>query len=273
MRAPLFPLTLLALLGALSSSLAQDVLEVPEDQQLQEALQTPEAPAVPEARDVPDATVNPNPLSSLALESLSATRSVPLFTPSRTGPVIEAPVEAVIEATPPPPPPAVAPEEPPPGLQLVGIVLTDAAKTALLKDPGSNEIHRLNSGDEFQGWSLIIVDARSIEFRSGERVEGLKMFESFPTPASYGMPGSLPFDPTMPELGGVPPMDDPAMQQPPPDPELQGVPVEEIPLEGIAPKAGRPAEPPPQNFDPQTGEVLIPDEGPLQVDGDPNGQQ
>jgi hypothetical protein len=258
-------------LGALSSSLAQDVLEVPEDQQLQEALQTPEAPATPEAQAAPEAAVNPNPLSSLDLESLSATRSAPLFTPSRTGPVIEAPVEAVIEA--PPPPPEVAPDEPPPGLQLVGIVMTDAAKTALLKDPGSNEIHRLNSGDEFQGWSLIIVDARSIEFRSGERVEGLKMFESFPTPASYGMPEGLPFDPTMPELGGVPPMDDPAMQQPPPDPEFQGMPSEEIPPEGIAPEAGARAEPPPQNFDPQTGEVLIPEEGPLQVDGDPNAQQ
>jgi len=271
MRAPLFPLTLLALLGALSSSLAQDVLEVPEDQQIQEALQPTEAPAASEAPVEPDAAVNPNPLSSLDLESLSATRSAPLFTPSRTGPIVEAPIEAVLEA--PPPPPEVAPEDPPPGLQLVGIVLTDAAKTALLKDPDSNEIHRLNSGDEIQGWSLIIVDARSVEFRSGERVEGLKMFEAFPAPANYGMSGDIPFDPTMPELGGMPPMDDPAMQQPPPDPDFQGMQPEEIPPEEIAPEAGAGARPPPQNFDPQTGEVLIPEEGPLQVDGDPNAQQ
>lgn len=266
MRAPPFPLMLLALLGALSSSPAQDVLEVPKDQQLQEVLRTPEAAAASEEQAVSEAAVNPNPLSSLDLESLSATRSAPLFTPSRTGPVFEAPVEAFVEA--PPPPPEVASEEPPPGLQLVGIVLTDAAKTALLKDPGSNEILRLNSGDEFQGWSLTIVDARSIEFRSGDRVEGLKMFESFPTPASYGLPGELPFDPAMPEMG----------EQPPPDEQLDGTPPEGIPLEGIppeeiAPDAGGRVENPPQNFDPQTGEVLIPDEGPLPVDGDPNAQQ
>jgi hypothetical protein len=261
MRAPVFPLTLLALLGALSSSLAQDALGVPEDQQIEEALQSTEAPVEPEA------AVNPNPLSSLDLESLSATRSAPLFTPSRTGPIVEAPIEAVAEA--PPPPPEVPPEQAPPALQLVGIVLTDAAQTALLKDPGSNEIHRLNSGDEYEGWSVTIVDARSIEFRSGDRVEALKMFESFPTPASYGMSGELPFDPAMSEMGG----------QPPPDQQLDGMPPEEIPLEGIppedvAPGAGGAVENPPQNFDPQTGELLpIPEEGPLPVDGDAPAQQ
>jgi len=281
-RAPLIPLALLTLFGLLSQSLAQDQPPVPEDQQILEALETPETSTMPEAELVPEAstapeesaapegTVNPNPLSSLDLEGLTATLAAPLFTPSRTGPIVEAPVEEFVEA--PRPTPEVATEEPPPGLQLVGIVLTDAANTALLKDPASNEIHRLGSGEEFQGWSLTIVDARSVEFRSGDRVEGLKMFESFPTPASYGMPGGMPFDPTMPD--GLSPMEDPVMmqQQLPLDSQLQGLSPEGLPPEGIAPEAGAIAQPPPENFDPQTGELLIPEEGPLQ-EGDPNAQQ
>ena len=288
MRARLIPLTL-TLLAAFSQSSAQEVLEVPEDQQILEALETPDAPAMPETSPTPDAAivpeateaaVNPNPLSGLALESLSATLSAPLFTPSRTGPIVEAPVEAVVEA--PPPPPEVAPEQPPPSLQLVGIVMTDAEKTALLKDAGTNEIHRLNTGDDYEGWSLTIVDGRSVEFRSGDRVEALKMFESFPTPASYGVPGmpGLPFDPTMPQPG-EPPLPDPNIMQPPlpedpaamqPPPQIEGMP-EGITPEGLPADANPQPAPPPENFDPQTGELLIPEEGPLDADGNPRAQQ
>jgi hypothetical protein len=278
-------------MGAPSLALAQDALPVPEEQQVLEALESPQPVAMPEApmgeaspspQDAAaapegEATVNPNPLSSLEIESLSATLSAPLFTPSRTGPIVEEPIAPVVEA--PPPAPEVPPEQPPPPLQLVGIVMTDATKVALLKDPGTNEVHRLNSGEEYEGWSVMVVDGRSIEFRSGDRVEGLKMFESFPTPANYGVPGmpNMPFDPTMPQPNQPPmpdpagfpqqPPTDPALQQPPPDPQLEGTSPDATRPEGAVPEA--PAELPP-NFDPQTGELIIPQEGPLDADGDPN---
>jgi hypothetical protein len=293
MRAQFVPFTFAVLVAALSGALAQDELPVPEEQQVLEALPTTEA-ATPtpegtateesaeEAAAAPDAVINPNPLSGLNLESLSATLSAPLFTPSRTGPVIEEPAVAVAEE--PAPPPEVPPEESPPPLQLVGIVMTEAAKTALLKDPGTNEVHRLNSGDEYEGWSVMVVDGRSIEFRSGDRVEGLKMFETFPTPASYGI-SDLPYDPTLPQEDQLPMEDPAAMEQPPiddtgrkaypqlqggpqaSDPQLQGMPPDAVQFEEASPEA--PAGPP-QNFDPQTGELIIPEEGPLDAGVDPN---
>lgn len=126
-----------------------------------------------------EALVNPNPLSGLDMEALSATRTLPLFTPSRTAPVVP---EPIAEVEPEPAPVEPEPEQPPPPLQLVGIVLTASAQTALLRDPSSNEVHRIRPGEDYEGWKLSILDASSVEFRSGERVEGLKMFESFPTP-------------------------------------------------------------------------------------------
>ena len=107
MRAAILLLTLLTLVAPLPRALAQDeVLPVPEDEQIGEALRGPEEPAAPEAAVPPAAVagetvINPNPLSGLQLESLSTTLSAPLFTPSRTGPIVEAPVEAVVEAPPP----------------------------------------------------------------------------------------------------------------------------------------------------------------------------
>jgi hypothetical protein len=230
MRALSQTLGLLALLTILSSSRAQDVTVAPA------------------------AAVNPNPLSSLSLEDLSATRSFPLFTPSRTAPLAaEEPLEpepVEIEE------PVVDPEQPPPPLQLVGIVLTDATQTALLLDSQSQEVHRLTSGDEYEGWSLTIVDARSVEFRSGDRVEGLRMFESFPSP------------PTMSEVPDFSGIEAPAGSIPgdlPPDMML-------VPDEGAPPakdemqpaETGEPVpDEPPVDFDPALGTVPIPEEGPL----------
>lgn len=226
------------------------------------------------------APVNPNPLSSLSLESLSATRALPLFTPSRTAPSEEAPVE---EITAPPPEPVVEPEQPPPSLQLVGIVLTDDEKVALLLDTGSNEVHRLASGEEYEGWAMTIVDARSVEFRSGERVEGLKMFETFPPPPMMGMSEDMLQG--MPEGIGEPPPPgmDPGIEQPQPaDGMAQPPPEEAPPLESFdgdgnpMPPPRRvdgdgnpipPPEGPPPNFDPSVGEVPLPEEGPLPADG------
>jgi hypothetical protein len=214
-----------------------------------------------DAVETPPKPINPNPLSSLTLENLSATRSLPLFTPSRTAPAVAAtPLESepvAIEE------PVVDQDQPPPPLQLVGIVLTDTTQTALLLDSTSQEIHRLSSGDEYEGWSLTIVDGRSVEFRSGDRVEGLTMFESFPSP------------PTTSALSNFPGIDVPADG-------TSGV-IEPdmlmVPDEGVLPQEGemQPAgdepipEAPPVDFDPALGTVPMPEEGPLPANTNSNG--
>ena len=241
MRASPLMLVPVFLLAALSLSPAQEAVEQP-------------------------AAVNPNPLSSLDLESLSATRSFPLFTPSRTAPVIaEAPVESepvLVEQ------PVVDPEQPPPPLQLVGIVLTEETKTALLLDSNNNEVHRLTSGDEFEGWSLTIVDARSVEFRSGDRVEGLKMFESFAAPSPGMMPAfpdeSMPPD-MMSEPGMVPPEGMPQSEMPP----MEGTPPPGDPMKPD-PATRPPPEGLPPDFDPALGNGPPPEEGPLPLEGNQN---
>jgi len=239
-------LALVALLGAPAFSSAQQPAEEP-------------------AAGEPAALINPNPLSGLSLESLSATRSLPLFTPSRTAPaIVEEQVEPeVVEVE-----PTVDPEQPPPALTLVGIVLTSTTKTALLLDPGSNQVHRLVSGDEYEGWSLTIVDARSVELRSGERVEGLKMFESFPAPPNTGMgqfPEEFPVDMTDPDMQG---QQDLAPLEEPVDGIYQEAPPPDVPVDGVD-QAAPPPDQAPADFDPALGEMPLPEEGPLPLEGDP----
>jgi len=243
MRASPLMLAPVLLLAALSRSPAQDAVEQP-------------------------AAVNPNPLSSLDLESLSATRSFPLFTPSRTAPVI---AEAPVESEPVPiEQPVVETEQPPPPLQLVGIVLSEETKTALLLDSNNNEVHRLTSGDEFEGWSLTIVDARSVEFRSGDRVEGLKMFESFAAP-SPGMMSPFPDEGMPPDMMSEPGMVPPeGMPQPEGMPPMEGTPPPEDPMNAPGPATRPSPEGPPPDFDPALGEGPPPEEGPLPPEGNQN---
>ncbi|HEX9905381.1 MAG TPA: hypothetical protein VGA77_10495 [Propylenella sp.] len=137
----------------------------------------PDAPLDPNlvATPAPDAPLNPNPVAALDLEGLSATRLLPLFTPTRSPPVVEEPPEPEVLA-----PPEPEPEPEPPPLELVGIVLTETEEVALFRDPANDEVHRLNPGDDYDGWSLRIVDTRSVEFESDGRTHTLKMFEEFP---------------------------------------------------------------------------------------------
>jgi general secretion pathway protein N len=254
MRRSTIPFAALLLLGALQLAPAQDAPDaLPAD-----------APAEP-----PAALVNPNPLSGLNLDSLSATRDLPLFTPSRTAPMAEAPVEPEIV---PVEEPVVEPEQGPPPVQLVGIVLSEDSEIALLLDTMNNEVHRLSSGEEYEGWALKIVDARSVELRSGDRVEGLKMFESFDTPSPVDMiPTDIPMDALPPDFEQLP---DPNAV--PTEADLQAAP-EGMPLPDPTGSldAGIPPieeQLPPVEFDPALGEAPIPDEGALAPDGGLNAQ-
>ena len=115
-----------------------------------------------------EAAASPNPLAGLALEDFGSTLSQPLFTPSRTPPVIEVAVEepeVVVEEA---PPPVEEPPQPPP-FKLVGVVTAGDDKVAILTDESTGEVHRLASGEDFEGWTMDMVDTRTVEFQNQTR--------------------------------------------------------------------------------------------------------
>lgn len=131
--------------------------------------------------------INPNPLATLKLDALEATRSAPLFTPSRTAP------EVAVEAAPPPPAEPEPPPPPePPQLQLIGVVMSNAQQVALLSDPGGGEVHRLKPGEDYEGWTLKIIDPRTVELKNGDQTQKLTMFSEFKAPGQAGEEGATP---------------------------------------------------------------------------------
>lgn len=185
MRAWRFALAALGLAGGMAAAIAQQPSGNPPiaDPTIGDAAKAqPTAedgtPASPEPAS--GGTINPNPLSSLTLDGLAATRELPLFTPSRSPPpvVVEPVADEPVVAAPAQSEPVV--EEPPPAVQLIGIILTNSKQTAILRNSSTDEVLRLSPGEEVENWALTIVDARSIELRRGDRIEGLKMFELLP---------------------------------------------------------------------------------------------
>jgi hypothetical protein len=136
------------------------------------AQEEPEDPA----QEAASAEASANPIAGLDLESLTATRELPLFTPSRSPPTVIAP------EPPPPEPEPVEPEiveetdpEPPP-LQLIGIVVSGAEQTVLLMDESSGEVQRVRPGEEYAGWTVTVLDSRSVELESEGHFQTLTMF-------------------------------------------------------------------------------------------------
>ena len=262
MRGSLPALLALVLAGTTPVAVAQQPGNPPTVEQMVEDAanaQPPTEDSAPASAEVADSgAINPNPLASLTLEGLVATRELPLFTPSRSPPVVEATVEEPVVAAPSAPQPVG--EEPPPAVQLIGIILTDSKQTAILRNSSTDEVLRLSPGDEIESWALTIVDARSIELRRGDRVEGLKMFDAFPAGGMPEIPGGEGLEPTM--SGDFPQQNlDGEMQAMPP---MEGLPS---PSDGML---GEPAEtgssPVPDtesgtDFAPELGNSPVPEEG------------
>jgi general secretion pathway protein N len=114
-----------------------------------------------EAPPAPDQSAKPrvgNPLWSVPLSALSATRDRPLFSVSRRPPIVAVPV-----AAPPQTQEAVAPPPPErPLLTLVGTIVSPRASLALLQGSSSEAISRLRIGEENDGWQVRGIDLRSI---------------------------------------------------------------------------------------------------------------
>ena len=126
-----------------------------------------DAPGVPGALHAPDQGAKSragNPLWTVPLNALSATRDRPLFSASRRPPIVATPV-----AAPPPQQEAVAAPPPPerPSLTLIGTIVSPRASLAMLQGSSSEAISRLRIGEENDGWRVRGIDLRSIVVEKG----------------------------------------------------------------------------------------------------------
>ena len=194
---------------------------------------TPTAP--PRAERPADPTGNP--LWAIPLSSLTATRERPIFLPSRRPPAPAVAGTPVVVAPPPPPPPA-EPEQPP--LVLVGVIAGEQEGFAVFLDQATNNVVRLKTGQDHQGWVLRSVKGRDATLEKNQRATTLAL--PVPSANPYGEPVAAPAPPAMfprppsgalprPPAGTIPPQAPgaPAAQRPARPPSAVGAPQVPIP--------------------------------------------
>jgi hypothetical protein len=114
-----------------------------------------------------------NPLWSIPISKLSATRDRPLFSSSRRPPT------PTVAAAPAPAPTAVVkpatPETPP--FTLVGTIIGENSRIAILFDENSKIATGVREGDSASGWTLRSVDPRSATVEGSGRTVTLDLPE------------------------------------------------------------------------------------------------
>jgi hypothetical protein len=113
-----------------------------------------------------------NPLDALRLEDLSASRERPLFAPSRRPPPPAARVEPppAVELT-----PDVVRAAPTPPFDLVGAVVGENARYALLRQRTTHKVARLRPGDVAEGWRVTAIGIRSVVLERDGRSDSLAL--------------------------------------------------------------------------------------------------
>lgn len=141
-------------------------------------------PAVPLTQLAPTG----NPLWGIPLRVLTATRERPLFSPSR-----RPPAPPVAAAPPAPRPVAVAkpPEPDHPLLTIVGTIVGSSDAIGVFVEQASNNIIRLHTGQDHDGWVLRSVHGREAMFEKNERHATLAL----------PVPGAPPAAPTLAGTG------------------------------------------------------------------------
>jgi hypothetical protein len=117
-----------------------------------------------------------NPLWSIPVKTLTATRDRPIFSPSRRpppSPVIASPQVAPAPVSKPP-----EPERPP--LTLVGTVTGEQEAFGIFLDQTANKVVRLKLGDDHHGWILRQVRGREVVLQK----DGETAFLALPPPGS-----------------------------------------------------------------------------------------
>jgi hypothetical protein len=137
------------------------------------------------AESAPEKPMDPtgNPLWAVPLSSLTATRERPLFTPSRRAPAPAVAGPVAVVAPPPSAPPPPEPERP--ALILVGAIAGETEGYAVFLDQATNNIVRLKTGQDHEGWVLLSVKGREATLEKDKRSATLAL----PAPGGPGAPG------------------------------------------------------------------------------------
>jgi general secretion pathway protein N len=118
-----------------------------------------------------------NPILAQSIDSLSATRERPLFSPTRrppAPPAAAAPVPIVRRADPAPPPS-------PPGVVLLGVVIgADIARAFLRFEPPDKTL-RVEIGDDIGGWKVSRIEQHELVLSLGDRSATFTIFNSAKT--------------------------------------------------------------------------------------------
>jgi general secretion pathway protein N len=138
-----------------------------------------------------------NPLWSIPLSVLTATRERPIFSASRRPPQ-PAVVATHLDPVAPPPPLQVAE---PLSLALIGAVVGDSDAIAVFLNRADQKIIRLRQGESHAGWMLSSVQPREVTLNKADRTEVLALQRTGATasgPADVELPGR-----TVPTAGVV----------------------------------------------------------------------
>jgi general secretion pathway protein N len=136
-----------------------------------------------------------NPLWSVPLSVLTATRERPIFLATRRPPR-PAVVAAPVIQPPPAPQKAVEPERL--TLALIGAVVSDGDAIAVFVDRMNQKIVRLRQGETHAGWLLSSVLQREVTLSKADRTEVLVLQRPDGSAGAPGMPGRV-----IPAAGGV----------------------------------------------------------------------
>ncbi len=124
---------------------------------------TPPAAAAPDGAKAPAVVRSGNPLWSVPLSTLTATRERPIFSASRRPPPPPVAAAPVVQTRPAPPPPPTQPERP--RLSLVGTVGGEDG-IAVFVDQATQAIVRLRTGEGYDGWVLRTVGGREVTLQN-----------------------------------------------------------------------------------------------------------
>lgn len=123
--------------------------------------------AAPAATPTDERAPSGNPLWTIPLASLAATRERPVFSSSRRPPP---PVVAATAAAPPAPPPKPAEPEKP-QLSLVGTILEETGEgIGLFMIPAEHTALSLKTGENHKGWILRKVEARQVMLEKEKQI-------------------------------------------------------------------------------------------------------
>jgi hypothetical protein len=131
----------------------------------------PEVTAAPPTAPEVDWTREPiefEPPSRGELEEIAAR---PLFSPSRR------PFVAVEEEAPP------APVESLPPVELIGVLMTEQQRGALVQAAGEAEASWVREGNKVQGWDVEKIENSRVQLRAGDRLETVELRPDTAVPA------------------------------------------------------------------------------------------